>query len=346
MVDGALVEPVGGVVVLVRFPDGQLVPASHGYAEAGRPIDDEDTFRIASITKTYVAALVLSLEEDGLLSVEDPVADHLPDLGFDQRITITQLLTHSSGLADHWGPSHLAAESCSPCSFTPEELVALVDVARPGFEPGSHWSYSNTGYVILGMIVEAVTGNDLAEELRTRVLEPAGVGQSYLIGLEPTVVEPVTGHWLLDGPTPEEYPWSYEDLMTRADAAGSLVATAPDVLRFLDALFDGEIITEDSLTAMLETVPRTPVGGDGFVRFGFGIHHPTEGDWWMHGGGIPGFRSVYFRDPETSATVVVLSNCSGCLSSDGAELDVIQLGTRLMTYALSDPEGRTAGTAP
>ena len=336
MVDGALAEPVGGIIALVRFPDGQTVLASHGYAQAGRPIDGGNSFRIASITKTYIAALVLSLEEDGLLSVEDSVASHLPDLGIDERITIRQLLTHSSGLADHWGSSLVAAENCAPCSFTPEDLVALIDVARPTFEPGSRWSYSNTGYVILGMIVEVVTGNDLASELRRRVLEPAGVTQSYLIGLETAPVEPVRGHWLIDGTTQVEYPWSYENLMTRADAAGSLVSTAPDLLTFLDALFDGHIITGESLSEMLETVPRTADGGDQFVRFGFGIHHPMDGDWWMHGGGLPGFSSVYFREPETAATVVVLSNCSGCLDVDGTELDVIQLGTQLMAYALGD----------
>lgn len=99
MVDGALAEPVGGLVALVRLPDGQTVLATHGYAEAGRPIDRDDSFRVASVTKTYVAALVLSLEEDGLLTVDDQVADHLPALGVDERITIRQLLTHSSGLA-------------------------------------------------------------------------------------------------------------------------------------------------------------------------------------------------------------------------------------------------------
>jgi D-alanyl-D-alanine carboxypeptidase len=336
-VDGALAEPVGGIVALVRFPDGQTVLASHGYAETDQPIDVGDSFRVASITKTYMATLVLSLQEDHLLAVDDPVATHLPDLGVDQRITIKQLLTHSSGLADHWASSQLTMENCAPCTFTTDDLVALIDVAHPMFEPGSHWSYSNTGYVMLRMIVEAVTGNDLASELRTRVLEPAQVTQSYLIGLEPALAEPVAGHWRVDDKTAVEYPWSYDDLMTRADAAGSLVATAPDVLRFLDALFDGRIISEASLSEMLETVPRTPDGGDQFVRFGFGIHHPMDGDWWMHGGGIPGFHSVYLRDPETAATVIVLTNCSGCLTADATEQDVIQLGTRLMNVALGDP---------
>lgn len=339
VVAGALAEPVGGVVALVRFPDGQTVLASDGYAEAGRLIHGGDSFRVASITKTYIAALVLSLEEDGLLSADDAIARHLPDLGIDERITIRHLLTHSSGLADHWAPSQMASENCTPCSFTPDELVALIDVAHPDFDPGSRWSYSNTGYVILGMVVEAVTGNELADELRRRVLGPADVPESYLIGREPTLVEPVRGHWLIEGARPEEYPWSYERLMTRADAAGSLVATAPDVLKFLDALFDGDIIPEVRLREMLATVPRTPEGGGDPVRFGFGIHHPMEGDWWMHGGGIPGFRSVYLRDPTTDATVVVLSNCSGCLDANGDEFDVIDLATRLMTLALPDTAG-------
>ena len=339
VVDGALAEPVGGVVVLVRFPDGQTVTASHGYAEAGRPINVDDSFRIASITKTYVAALVLTLEEDGLLAIDDSVAGYLPDLGIDERITIRQLLTHSSGLADHWASSQLASENCTPCAFSPEELVALIDVAHPLFDPGTHWSYSNTGYVVLGMVVEAVAGNDLATELRHRVLEPAGITQSYLIGLEPTLTEPVTGYWLIEGTTPVEYPWSYDNLMTRADAAGSLVSTAPDILRFLDALFDGRIIPPERLIEMLETVPRTPDGGDEPVRFGFGIHHPMHSEWWMHGGGIPGFHSVYLREPTTDATVVVLTNCSGCLDTAGTELDVIDLATRLMELALADSVG-------
>jgi D-alanyl-D-alanine carboxypeptidase len=339
MVAGALAEPVGGVVVLVRFPDGQTVPATHGYADGDRPIDVDDSFRIASITKTYVAALILTLEEDGLLSVDDSVAGHLPDLGVDERITIRQLLTHSSGLDDHWASSQLASENCTPCAFSPEELVALIDVADPAFEPGSHWSYSNTGYVILGMVVEAATGNDLAVELRRRVLEPAGVTDSYLIGLEPTLAEPVTGHWRIEGTTPVEYPWSYDNLMTRADAAGSLVSTAPDIVRFLDALFDGRIVSSDRLAEMLETVPRTPDGGDEPVRFGFGIHHPMDSEWWMHGGGIPGFHSAYLREPTTDATVVVLTNCSGCLDIAGTELDVIDLARRLMDLALADPVG-------
>ena len=338
-VDAGLAEPVGGIVALVRFPDGQTVIASQGYAEAGRPIVGTDSFRIASITKTYLAALVLTLEADGLLSVDDPVASHLPDLGIDERITISHLLTHSSGLADHWAASQIASENCAPCSFTPEELVALIDVAHPTFGPGSHWAYSNTGYVILGMIVEAVTGNDLAGELRGRVLDPAGTPQSSLIGREATLVEPVRGHWRIDGTDPVEYPWSYGNLMTRADAAGSLVANAPEVLQFLDALFDGRIIARERLDEMLTTVPRTPDGGDQPVRFGFGMHHPMEGDWWMHGGGIPGFRSVYLRDQRTATTVVVLTNCSGCLDASGAELDVIQVGTHLMEYALGRPDG-------
>lgn len=340
MVASALAEPVGGIVALVRFPDGQAVLASHGYAEARQLIDDDDSFRVASLTKTYIATLILGLEEDGLVSVDDAVAGYLPDLGIDGRITIRHLLTHSSGLADHWAPSLLAMESCSPCSFTPDELVGLIDVAHPSFDPGSHWSYSNTGYVILGMLVEAVTGDELADELRHRVLEPAGVTQSYLFGLEPTLVEPVRGHWLTGGETPEEYPWPYERLMTSADAAGSLVATAPDVLKFLDALFDARIVPENRVREMLEVVPRTPQEGNEPVRFGFGIHHPMKGGWWMHGGGIPGFRSVYLRDPTTDSTIIVLTNCSGCLDADGVELDVIELATGLMEFALSD-----AGTA-
>ena len=101
------------------------------------------------------------------------------------------------------------------------------------------------------------------------------------------------------------------------------------------------MLPKDRVSEMLEIVPRTPEEGGEPVRFGFGIHHPIEGDWWMHGGGIPGFRSVYLRDPTTDATVVVLSNCSGCLNTDGVELDVIELATGVMEFALSE-----AGATP
>ena len=333
MVDEASAEPVGGVVAAVRFPDGETVFATAGYAKEGEMLDPEDSFRVASITKTYIAVLVLSLVDDGLVSLDLPVAGYLPALGIDDRITVRHLMTHSSGLADHWALSQEPSEACAPCFWKPEDLLALIDVSRPAFEPGTHWSYTNTGYVILGMLVEAVTGNDLAAELRHRVLEPAGVENSFLYRFEPARVEPVTGHWLDAEGAPVPYPFSYEELMSRADAAGSLVSSAPDLLNFLDALFAEEIIAAPLLAEMLDTVPRTPDGGDRFVRFGLGIHHPMVGDWWMHGGGIPGFLSVYFRDPSTGATVIVLTNCK-CAGDDGTEFDVIGFGTRLMEYAL------------
>jgi D-alanyl-D-alanine carboxypeptidase len=333
MLDEAVAEPVGGVVAAVRFPDGETVFAATGYAADGEMLKTRDSFRVASITKTFIAALVLSLVDDGLVSLDLPVAGYLPALEIDDRITVRQLMNHSSGLPDHWGLSQEPSEACAPCFWEPEDLVALIDVSQPTFEPGAHWSYTNTGYVILGMLVEAVTGNDLAAELRGRVLEPAGVENSFLFRFEPTQVEPVTGHWLDAEGMPVPYPFSYEKLMSRAGAAGSLVSSAPDLLTFLDALFAKKIIPAPLLAQMLDTVPRTPDGGDQFVRFGLGIHHPMVGDWWMHGGGIPGFLSVYFRDPATGATVIVLTNCK-CAGHDGKEFDVIGFGTRLMEYVL------------
>jgi len=331
MVDQAFDEPVGGVVGLVRFPDGETVSTATGFAKEGVLLDTDDYFRLASITKTYIAALVLALVDAGLVELDHAVAGYLPALGIDDRITVRHLLSHSSGLADHWGLSQEPSEACAPCLWKPEELISLIDVSQPAFEPGSHWSYTNTGDAILGLVVEAVTGNDLGTELRHRVLEPAGVEDSFLFGFEPTRVEPVTGHWLGTDRVPKEYPFSYENLMSRAGAAGSLVSNAPDLLTFLDKLFAAQIIPAPMLEEMLDAVPRTPVGEDGFVRFGLGIHHPVEGEWWMHGGGVPGFQSVYFRDPATNATVIVLTNCS-CSNDDRPAFDVIGFGTRLMEY--------------
>ncbi len=266
MVDEAFDEPVGGVVALVRFPDGETISTATGYAKEGVLLDTSDLFRVASITKTYIAALVLSLVDAGLVELDQPVAGYLPALGIDNRITVRHLLSHSSGLPDHWGLSQEPSEACAPCLWKPEDLIALIDVSQPTFEPGTHWLYTNTGYVILGLLIEAVTGNDLAAELRDRVLEPAGVESSFLFGFEPTLVEPVTGHWLGTADVPVAYPFSYENLMSRAGAAGSLVSTAPDLLTFLDKLFAAQIIPAPMLAEMLDAVPRTPVGEDEFVQ--------------------------------------------------------------------------------
>ncbi len=332
MVDEAYAEPVGGVVALLRFPDGETISTATGYAKEGVLLDTEDSFRVASITKTYIAALVLSLVDDGLVSLELPVAGYLPALGIDDRITVRHLLSHSSGLAEHWGLSQEPSEACL-CHWKPEDLIALIDVSQPTFEPGTHWSYTNTGYVILGLLVEAVTAHDLGTELRDRVLEPAGVENSFLFGFEPTRVEPVTGHWLGTDGVPKEYPFSYEDLMSRAGAAGSLVSNASDLVTFLDKLFAEQIIPAPMLAEMLDAVPRTSLGEDRFVRFGLGIHHPIEGEWWMHAGGVPGFNSVYLRDPSTVSTVIVLTNCS-CVGDGRSGFNVIDFGTRLMEYVL------------
>lgn len=278
-----------------------IVAAGQANLATGAPMEPASRLRVASLTKPYVAVLALQLAQEGWLALDQTVAHWLPGLvPGGERITVRQLLSHTSGLPEYMTGGFVGRVRRAPERvYTPEELVAEA-LARPRlFAPGApgRWAYSNTNYILLGLIIERVTGNSLEFELQQRIIEP--------LGLTNTAMAPnrATGEGLARGYARGQ---DYTELnMSFAWAAGGLTSTAEDTLRFARALFDGALLRPEYLASMRSYLDA------GRDDYGLGLMRttfPTLGSAEGHTGGLAGYRSVVWRLPEQGITIVVLVN--------------------------------------
>ncbi|HYA50372.1 MAG TPA: serine hydrolase domain-containing protein, partial [Streptosporangiaceae bacterium] len=212
------------------------VQAASGVADlrAGRPMRPGLHFRAGSLTKSLVATVVLQLVAEGQLSLPDTLGRWLPAiLPYGDRVTVHQLLNHTSGVPDYWAAVERTLYGSGQGrlrAWTPQALAGLVAGQPPGFPPGTAWSYSNTGYVLLGLIVEAATGNTLAGELGRCIFGPLGLRGTLLPGNSPAIPNPESrGYSLPLSPQREVITGPLEDFTAQnpswAWAAGALVST-------------------------------------------------------------------------------------------------------------------------
>ena len=317
---------IPGLSVAVIFPDGTTWTGVSGSADVatGRPVLPETPFALASVSKAFVAGVVMGLVEERRLHLGDSVARLLPDVrlgrnGLDPRITVRQLLDHTSGLADYLGTRALevAARAAPTARWTAGR--ALSYVPRPRAEPGVAYYYSNTNYVLLGLIVERVTGRTLAEELRSRWIEPLGLRSVSYQGVEPPVGEPARAYRFSsdaigattidvgDGTAVRPY----TAITTAAGAAGSIMANAEDAARWLRALLSGERLRSATVARMVADAGRTNAI-DPLRPYGLGLQawaiggHPSLG----HSGRLIGQRVLVRHFPDDGLTIAVLTNQS------------------------------------
>jgi D-alanyl-D-alanine carboxypeptidase len=274
----------------------------------------EGAFRIGSITKMFTAVVIVQLAEDGVLSLDDPLAVWLPEvaeqLPHGDTITLRHLLTHTSGLfnvvehesyyADIFAEAEIdeaAGTVTLDCvQRDPHDTLARYVYGKDAqFEPGAQWPYSNTNYTLLGMIIEAAAEMPLAEAYRTHIYEPLDMTSTFLDCYEAPLIDVVHGYTgskdAMSDVTElhESVGWS----------AGGLVSTAPDLVAFARGLFGGTLFDDpESLDAM-----TTPAPGS---SYGMGIM--LQGDYMGHAGGIAGFRSLLNYAPEIDTVVVILFN--------------------------------------
>ncbi|MER5267887.1 serine hydrolase domain-containing protein [Actinosynnema sp. NPDC002837] len=283
--------------------------AGVGDLRTGRAPDPRGRFRVASVTKSFVATVVLQLVGEGRLGLDDPIADHLPGLlPYPEPITVRQLLGHTSGVPRdiaHWQTIE-EVDTKRWESFEPTELVRLATDGVPLlFAPGTGFSYSNTGYTVLGLLVERITGRSLAGELERRVFRPLGLRDTSFPSYQPFLPFPAAHGYeqiygeqapLTDVTT---YVWS------RLWASGNVVSSADDLNRFFGALLGGRLLPADLLAQMRDARPGAlePFG------YGLGLMHlssPCGGeDWWGHGGDVPGYNtwSLHTADLGRQASV-------------------------------------------
>lgn len=310
-----------GVSAAILFEDGSAWRGTSGVANVAnqRPVKPDTEFAVASISKTFLAALVMVLAEEGKLDLETSVRAYLPDLAIDKRITVRQLLDHTSGLHDYFENREIdeALLADRERAWTAQE--ALDYVGEPYFEPGEGWHYSNTNYVILGLLAEAVGEAPLPEQLHARFLDPLELKHTYYQGVDDPPA-PVARAYRFDGPELDEPPIALSDgshmvpftsVVTAAGAAGSIASTAEDLVRWARALYDGEVLEPASLSAMIAdqavTAPYKPT-----VPYGLGVQAATiDGRATLgHSGRLLGSRSVVRWLPDERIAIAVLTNQS------------------------------------
>lgn len=299
---------IPGAVVGVWVPDMGEWVAAFGLAdiETGREMAVDDKVRIASNTKTFTATLVLILADEGLLDLDDRLEEYVQGVPYGDEITIRQLLNMTAGIFSFSeDEGFLDAFTADPLmEMTPQESLDIALAHPPDFAPGQGWHYSDTNYEILGMIVEQVTGNDIEDEVRTRVIEPLGLSHTFF----PTTPDMPEGHsrgYVLqkDG-TMMDYtrvspsvPW----------AGGAMISDLEDLEVWAKALAGGELLSEDMHAQQLEWV-EVPELANVEGRYGLGIM--SLGGFHGHNGAIFGYNSTVLYLPEDDATIVVLVNKS------------------------------------
>jgi D-alanyl-D-alanine carboxypeptidase len=326
-----------GATAAIALPDGTVATAATGLAdvEFARGMTPETPMLAASIGKTFVAAAVLALESEGLLRQADLLADHLGDrpwfggLPNAESITIDHLLRHRSGLPDHvhlpefrvaW--TRIAA---GEGAFSPEDLVGFVIGQEPLFEVGTGWAYSDTGYVLLGLLIEAVTGRLYHEVVTERFLAPLaltgtfpsdrrnlpGLAVGYTVpgnpfGL-PTRTADADG-WLLWNPAVE---WT----------GGGLASTSHDLARWGHLLFGGKALANPYLDRMLDGAPVAPDTPGILYGAGVAIYADTpRGPVYGHGGWIPGYVSSLRHYADHGITVAFQINTDAGVLDDTIDL--------------------------
>jgi D-alanyl-D-alanine carboxypeptidase len=311
-----------GAVVLIDSPAGSLVKAD-GYAnvEEERPMSTYDRLEIGSNTMMFTGVLLAQLQEEGLLSLDDKLSEWLPDLAASipnsEEITLRQLATHTSGIADYGDPLVSAGGGDSEAlrsSYTPEELVRLAtENMPPDFSPGEpgQWHYSNTGYILLGMVLEAASGQTYAELLQNRIFNPLGMTNTELLENTPSKGSIVDGYLTFpyDVKTTE---WNG----SQGWAAGGIISTAADMAKFTRALMSGTVFNDpDTLAVMTDFIERSEnaaVASTGGAGYGLGLVEFAPG-LWGHRGQTIGFSSIVAMDPARDFLLIALTN-----SAEGA----------------------------
>ncbi|MFE4997489.1 serine hydrolase domain-containing protein [Streptomyces mirabilis] len=304
--DAAVKAGVPGVTATARDAGGTWsATAGVGDVRTHTPRGTADHYRVGSITKTFVSTVLLQLEAERRLSLDDRVEKWLPGVvrghGHDgRRITVRQLLNHTSGVFNYTADDDFARTYFLKDGFlehrydtkTPEQLVAIAMTHAPLFAPGTSWSYSNTNYVLAGMVIEKVTGHSYATEIRRRVIEPLGLRATSVPGTRTTLPRPSSHAYsklsrATAGPT-------YD--VTRlnpslASSAGEMISDSADLNRFYTALLGGRLLPPKQLKEMKTTVKADEIPG---ARYGLGLIDRKLGcgvHVWGHDGGIHGSTS-------------------------------------------------------
>jgi D-alanyl-D-alanine carboxypeptidase len=274
----------------------QRFTAGSGKAElnSDRPVPQNGRFRVGSITKTFVSTVTLQLAGEGKIDLDAPVVRYLPGL-IDGRITVRQVLQHTSGLFNYTDALPLSPEEFEKIrykSWSPQELLALSTSKPLDFEPGTKWSYSNTNYVVAGLLIEKITGKPYEKAVEQRILKPLRLNDTEVPGDRAGISGPhARAYWTVAGKPSD---------ITRINpsvawAAGEMISTTRDLDTFVTALSSGRLLKPAQQQEISRTTAVSP-------EYGLGLQVralPCGTEVWGHGGGIPGYSSEMMTTPDS-----------------------------------------------
>ncbi|CAL9311465.1 serine hydrolase domain-containing protein [Streptomyces sp. SudanB182_2057] len=318
-VRAAVAAGVPGATATVRDAHGTWSTAAGvGDLRTGRPRSAHDRYRVASITKTFVATVLLQLAAENRLSLDDPVDTWLPGLvrghGHDgRRISVRRLLNHTSGIRDYLTDDGFRRDHFTEDGFfrhrydtlAPRDLVAVAMRHAPAFAPGASWGYSNTNYVLAGLVIERVTGHPYATEVTRRIITPLRLTATSLPGTRTGLPRPSARAYSAFG-VPGGPVHDVTDLNpSLAYAAGEMISDSADLTRFYGALLGGRLLPPRRLGEMKTTVPVEAAPG---VRYGLGLTDTRLAcgtHVWGHSGEIPGSVSEAAASADGRHTLAV-----------------------------------------
>ena len=307
-----------GLVVGIWAPGrGKFVRAfGTGDLSTKAPLRLDDHFRIASNTKTFTATAVLQLVDKGNLRLQDDLEKFIPGIPYGNQITIKELLNMSAGVYDFTSDEELVKKFVDDPllpGWTPQDLIPVIQSHKPSFAPGTAVVYTDSNYVLLGLIVEKVTGRKLGDVIQTEILDKLGMKETSY-PTTPDIPAPFSrGYYPITDALPREITEINPDFPA---GAGAMISTLRDLRIWVKALATGKLLCPATQKLRLETNPFT--GGGSATGYGLGILNLSG--FLGHNGAVLGYSSVMFYLPGSDATFVVIGNNSGNSMSSATDI--------------------------
>ncbi|PBC45344.1 serine hydrolase [Rhodococcus sp. ACPA1] len=355
---------IPGAVVLITSPDQGDWSATFGTTtiDENKPMSMDDHFRIGSNTKTMTSTVILQLVQEGRLSLDDPVSKYRPGVPNGDKITIAQLSDMHSGLYSYtFDPQFNATLDRDPDKvWTPDELLAIAFSHPVNFPPGEKFDYSNTNIILLGVIIEQLTGRSAAEAFAQRIFEPLGLEhtslpapadssipephpQGYSFGTNVSTIDTyalpadeqaaaVAGTLKPNNETNANPSWAW--------TAGGAISTVADMATYVKALVGGGLLDEQTQKIRLDSIQPTDPANPTAAGYGLGI--ARFGPLIGHDGQIPGFMTFMGMDPNTDLRIVIGTNLATVPSGEGSALTLLKGILPVFYGAGSVPAGNPA----
>lgn len=315
----AIVVKKGEVVYKKGFGMGDM--------ELNVPVQPDMVFRIGSITKQFTAVCILKLASEGKLSLQDDIKKYIPDYGIKEPITIEHLLTHTSGIKSYTNVDTFWQQMRK--DMTPREIIRLTEKDTLEFKPGTKYNYNNTAFVMLGYIIEKISGKTYEAYLQQNIFTPLGMSNSYFGSESRIIKNRAKGYKKAE----KDFYNSDYISMTLPHAAGSIISTVEDLWKWNKALYSYKIISKEWVDK-LTTPYKLADGKSTNYGYGLAISAIQGSPVYDHGGGIPGFLTYGIYMPKEDVFVAVFSNCD-CKSPDNA-------ATKMAAIAIGKPYNFTA----